>query len=296
VLADDQNPVAQREALVGVVGDGRVGRGVADRDARGDSDDGPADVLVRAIPHLDPEGEVARNVVKVRVGGFAQQFVDALVRLGRCTAERFVLRAQPKPAYQVDRTCNRMKNTPIKAFVSATQWRDWLARNCAKSDGIWLRIYKKGSGKKTVTYAEALDEALCYGWIDGQKKKYDAESFVQKFTPRRPKSIWSKRNREHIARLTKEKRMTAAGQKRVDAAKKDGRWDKAYDVGSTMEVPDDFLQELRKNARAYTFFKTLNRANTYAIAWRLQTAKTPETRARRMETLLAMMQQGKKLH
>ena len=119
---------------------------------------------------------------------------------------------------------------------------------------------------------------------------------MQKFTPRRPKSIWSKRNREHVARLTKAKRMVAAGQSQVDAAKKDGRWDSAYDAPSTMEVPADFLQELKKDARAYAFFKTLNRANAYAIAWRLQTAKKPETRARRMQTLLALMHQGKKLH
>jgi uncharacterized protein YdeI (YjbR/CyaY-like superfamily) len=188
------------------------------------------------------------------------------------------------------------KNAPIKPFATAVQWREWLAKNYAKSKGVWLRIYKKDSGKKTVSYAEALDEALCYGWIDGQKDKYDADSFLQKFTPRRPKSIWSKRNREHIARLTKAKRMVAAGQKEVDAAKMDGRWENAYDAGSTMEMPEDFLQELRKNARAYKFFKTLNRANTYAVAWRLQTAKKPETRARRMQVLLALMRQERKLH
>jgi uncharacterized protein YdeI (YjbR/CyaY-like superfamily) len=188
------------------------------------------------------------------------------------------------------------KSAPIKAFASATAWREWLAKNYAKSNGIQLRIYKKDSGKKTVSYAEALDEALCYGWIDGQKNKYDARSFLQKFTPRRPKSTWSKRNREHVARLTKEKRMVAAGQKEVDAAKMDGRWDNAYDPASTMEIPKDFLLELKKNARAFKFFKTLNRTNTYAIAWRLQTAKKPETRARRMQALLAMMRQGKKLH
>jgi uncharacterized protein YdeI (YjbR/CyaY-like superfamily) len=147
-----------------------------------------------------------------------------------------------------------------------------------------------------VSYADALDEALCYGWIDGQKDRYDAESFLQKFTPRRLKSLWSKKNREHVARLTKEKRMTAAGQKEVEAAKKDGRWDSAYDSASAMAVPQDFLKELKKDKRAYAFFKTLNRANTYAIAWRLQTAKKPETRERRKAQLLALMREGKKLH
>jgi uncharacterized protein YdeI (YjbR/CyaY-like superfamily) len=183
-----------------------------------------------------------------------------------------------------------------KSFATAAQWRAWLTREHAKSDGIWLRIYKKGSGKKTVTYAEALDEALCFGWIDGQKKAYDAESFLQRFTPRRKKSIWSKRNREHVARLIAEKRMTAAGLREVDAAKQDGRWDRAYDGPRSMRVPEDFLKELKKNKKAYDFFRTLNKANTYAIAWRLQTAKKSETRARRMEVLLAMMRQGKKLH
>jgi uncharacterized protein YdeI (YjbR/CyaY-like superfamily) len=187
-------------------------------------------------------------------------------------------------------------SAPITSFASAAQWRKWLARNGATSNGLWLRLYKKRSGRKTVSYAEALDEALCYGWIDGQKKRYDDESFLQRFTPRRPASPWSKRNREHVARLTAAKRMAAPGRKAVEAAKRDGRWDNAYDAPSTMDVPNDFLQALKKNARAYAFFRTLNRANTYAIAWRLQTARTPETRARRMQALLALMRQGTKLH
>lgn len=184
----------------------------------------------------------------------------------------------------------------IRSFATALQWRAWLAREHVRSDGVWLRICKKGSGRKTVTYAEALDEALCYGWIDGQKKAYDAGSFLQRFTPRRQRSIWSKRNREHVARLIKEKRMAPAGSREVDSAKQDGRWDRAYDAPSSMQMPEDFLKELRKDRKASDFFKTLNKANTYAIAWRLQTAKKPETRARRMEGLLAMMRQGKKLH
>jgi uncharacterized protein YdeI (YjbR/CyaY-like superfamily) len=189
-----------------------------------------------------------------------------------------------------------MSSYQVQTFSSAAEWRSWLARHHASSSGVWIRIYKKLSRKKTVTYAEALDEVLCFGWIDGQKDKYDAESFLQKFTPRRPKSAWSKRNREHVERLIKEKRMRAAGKREVDAAKKDGRWDSAYDSGSTMKVPEDFLKELKKDAKAYEFFKTLNKANIYGIAWRLQTAKKPETRARRMEKLLAMLSQRKKLH
>jgi uncharacterized protein YdeI (YjbR/CyaY-like superfamily) len=184
----------------------------------------------------------------------------------------------------------------VRSFATAEAWRTWLQKNQTKTEGLWLRIYKKDSGKKTVMYAEALDEALCYGWIDGQKKKYDAESFLQKFTPRRPKSMWSKRNQEHVERLIKERRMTAAGKAAIDAAKNDGRWDKAYDSPSTMTMPEDFLKMLKKDKKAYAFFKTLNKTDTYAIAWRLQSASKPETRAKRMESILSLLKEGKKLH
>ncbi len=185
---------------------------------------------------------------------------------------------------------------PTKTFKTAADWRQWLKRHHAKSRGVWVRIFKKHAGEETVSYAEALDEALCFGWIDGQKRAYDKTSWLQKFTPRRPKSVWSKRNREHVARLIKEKRMMPAGLAQVQAAKKDGRWGKAYDSPSAMTVPEDFLEELEKDKNAYAFFKTLNRANTYAIAWRLQTAKKPETRELRKTKLLALMKAGKKLH
>ncbi len=190
-----------------------------------------------------------------------------------------------------------MKNDyPILAFREKSQLRSWFADNHESSDGIWLRIYKKNFNQKTVSYAEALDEALCFGWIDGLKKTYDSDSFLQKFTPRRTKSLWSKRNRDHIDRLIKEKKMTPSGLKEVEAAKKDGRWDAAYDSSSTMEVPADFLKELKKDQAAFKFFETLNRTNTYAIAWRLQTARKPETRAKRFAALLTMLKEGKKLH
>lgn len=169
-------------------------------------------------------------------------------------------------------------------------------KNHESQIGIWLRIYKKDSGVKTVTYAEALDEALCFGWIDGIKKSYDDKSWIQKFTPRRAKSMWSARNKEHIARLIKEKRIQPAGLKEVEAAKKDGRWDAAYDSPKNMEVPTDFLKELKKDKKAFEFYKTLNKVNLYAIAWRLQTAKKPETREKRMKILLDMMKKNKKIH
>ena len=186
---------------------------------------------------------------------------------------------------------------PIKSFASSKQWKEWLAKNYAISNkGIWLRIFKKDSDEATITYDEALDEALCFGWIDGQKKTYDEKSWLQKFTPRRSRSIWSKRNKTRVDQLIEEKRMQPWGLKEIEAAKEDGRWDKAYDSPSQMEIPADFLAILRKDKHAYEFFKTLNKANTYAIAWRLQTAKKPETREKRMQILLEMMKKRQKLH
>ena len=192
---------------------------------------------------------------------------------------------------------NKDADTPVKSFSSSKQWKEWLAMNYATFDnGIWLRIFKKDSGEKTITYDEALDEALCFGWIDGQKKTNDEKSWLQKFTPRRSKSIWSKRNKARVALLIEEKRMQPSGLKEIETAKKDGRWDKAYDSPSQMEIPSYFLAILEKDRQAYEFFKTLNKANIYAIAWRLQTAKTPETREKRMSVLLEMMKNRQKLH
>lgn len=187
-------------------------------------------------------------------------------------------------------------DTPILIFTTAKELNAWLAKHHVVSTGVWIRLFKKQSGVATITYSEALDAALCYGWIDGQKKPYDTESWLQKFTPRRPKSIWSKRNREHIARLEKSGEMKAAGTKQVETAKADGRWEQAYDSPSNMIVPADFLKELAKNKKADIFFKTLNKTNTYAIVWRLQTAKKPETRDKRMNEILEMLKKGEKFH
>jgi uncharacterized protein YdeI (YjbR/CyaY-like superfamily) len=184
----------------------------------------------------------------------------------------------------------------IVSFASSAEWRKWIAQNHAKSNGVWLRFFKKDSGEKTVTYSEALEEALCYGWIDGQAKKYDAESYIQKFTPRRPKSIWSKKNTEKAERLIEEGKMKKAGMLQVELAKADGRWKQAYDSPKNMTVPEDFLQQLSKNKKAKAFFDGLNKANLYAIAWRLQTAKKPETREKRLKEILVMMSEGKKFH
>jgi uncharacterized protein YdeI (YjbR/CyaY-like superfamily) len=184
----------------------------------------------------------------------------------------------------------------IVEFHDQPIFREWLMAHSKDTDGIWLKIYKKASDITSITYAEALEEALCFGWIDGQKKSYDEFSFLQKFTPRRPKSMWSKRNIEHIARLTEAAQMMPAGLAEVEKAQADGRWQAAYDAATGMQVPDYFLKELSGYPKAESFYATLNKANTYAIAWRLQTAKTEATRLRRVEKIIGMLNAGKKLH
>ena len=181
-------------------------------------------------------------------------------------------------------------------FKTSAEFRRWLAKNHGQSEGLWLRIFKKGAGKNSVTYAEALDQALCHGWIDGQKKSFDQSSWIQRFTPRRPKSGWSKLNTQHVERLTRAGAMTRAGLEAVAAAKADGRWEAAYASPRNAVPPEDFLRELAKDKRAKEFFKTLNKANVYAIVYRLQTSKKPETRVRRMKLILAMMRQGRAFH
>lgn len=188
------------------------------------------------------------------------------------------------------------KNEPVHAFETPAAWRAWLDSHHATSGPIWLRLYKKGSGKPTVTYAEALDEALCYGWVDSQKASCDAESFLQRFSLRKPRSIWSKVNREHVARLIDAGKMRPAGLEAIETAKRNGQWEAAYDSPAQSTVPEDFQAVLDAHPEAKAFFETLNKANTYAILWRIQTAKKPETRARRIQTALEMLLKKEKLH
>lgn len=187
-------------------------------------------------------------------------------------------------------------NHPILIFTSQAEWRQWLEENHRNVNAVWLLFYKKDSGKKTFGYAEALEEALCYGWIDGVANKYNEESYLQRFTPRRAKSIWSKVNREHIERLTKAGKMKPSGVAEVERAKADGRWEAAYDSPSHTTVPEDFLKRLAQDKKAEAFFKTLNKTNVFAITWRLQTAKKLETREKRMQKILEMLSKGEKLH
>lgn len=183
----------------------------------------------------------------------------------------------------------------IKSFRSAAAFETWLRTHHAKAPELWLRIYKKASGTPTVTAAEAVDIALCWGWIDGIRKSFDDESFLQRYTPRRPKSIWSQVNREHVARLTKAGRMQPSGQRQVDAAKADGRWDAAYaPIRATSEasVPDDLRAAIDKNPGARKTFKTLGKMNLFALAFRTNSMKTPAGRARKIAALVEMLARG----
>ncbi len=184
----------------------------------------------------------------------------------------------------------------IKAFRSEAAFEKWLATNHAKETELWLKIHKKDSGLPTVTYAEALDVALCWGWIDGIRKSFDAQSFLQRFTPRKAKSIWSQVNRGHIARLTAAGRMTPHGQRQVDAAMADGRWAAAYAPirsASHATVPADLRAAIAANPRAQKTYQKLGKMNLFALAFRTTNMKTAAGRARKIEALVAMLAKGK---
>ena len=185
---------------------------------------------------------------------------------------------------------------PVIPFATRDAWAAWLEEQHATSDGLWLKFAKKGSGLDSVTYAEAVEVALCYGWIDGQVRKFDEDYYLQRFTPRRARSRWSKINRQKATELIESGEMKPAGLREVERARADGRWDAAYDAPSTAQVPDDLLRELEKNQPAREFFETLDGRNRYAILYQIQDAKRPETRARRIEKYVAMLSEGKKIY
>ena len=183
----------------------------------------------------------------------------------------------------------------IKAFKSEAAFEAWLRANHARETEIWVRLYKKGSGKPTVTNAAALDVALCWGWIDGIRKALDEESFLQRYSPRRSKSSWSQVNRDNVARLTAAGRMKRPGQRQIDAAKADGRWDAAYaPMRKTTEatIPDDLRAAIDANPRARKTFATLGRQNLFALAFRTNNMKTPAGRARKIASLVAILARG----
>ena len=184
----------------------------------------------------------------------------------------------------------------ILPFESAAAWEAWLAANHDDQAGVWIKVAKKASGIPTVTHAEALDIALCYGWIDGQRDRFDDEWFIQRFTPRRARSNWSKVNVAKTAKLIEAGRMQPAGLREIERAQADGRWDRAYDAPSVATVPDDLQAVLDATPAAAAFFDTLNKQNRFAILYRVQDAKRPETRARRIEQFVAMLAEGKTLY
>ena len=185
---------------------------------------------------------------------------------------------------------------PILPFANKKKWTDWLTKQHDKSGGVWLKLAKKDSGIASVTYDEALESALCYGWIDGQKKGFDDKYWLQKFTPRGAKSIWSKINTEKVERLIKSGEMMPAGLKAIEAAKKDGRWEAAYASQKNSSIPEDFQAALDRNQKAKDFFATLKSAERYSFLFRIQTAKKAETRAKRIQQFIEMLEKNEKFH
>lgn len=192
-----------------------------------------------------------------------------------------------------------MKKTedyPVISFTSQSEWEAWLHEHHSDSRGIWLKIVKKGTETSSVNYADALETALCYGWIDGQKASFDQQYWLQKFTPRTAKSIWSKVNCNKVEALLLANRMQPAGIQQVEMAKADGRWEAAYEPQSKITVPADFQLELDKNPQANEFFQTLNSANRYAILFRIHNAKKPETRVAHIRKFVEMLSNKQKIH
>jgi uncharacterized protein YdeI (YjbR/CyaY-like superfamily) len=188
------------------------------------------------------------------------------------------------------------KDIPVMSFATQHAWHNWLSKNYTLQTGIWLKIAKKGSGIDSVDRKQALDEALCYGWIDGQALSLDQTYYLQKYTPRRVRSMWSKVNIGKVEALIAEGRMQAQGMAEIERAKADGRWDAAYDPPSTITVPSDLQEALNANPKAKAAFDALNKTNRFAILWRMATVKTPAGRANRMQKILEMLEQGKTFH
>ncbi len=185
---------------------------------------------------------------------------------------------------------------PVRFFSRQRQWEEWLEANHRKSDGVWLRLAKKGSGLSSVSYSEALEVAICYGWIDGQKRPEGEKAWLQRFVPRSVKSVWSKINREKSVALIAQGRMKAAGLEAIESAKKNGRWESAYDSPKAAEVPDDLQAALDVNPGAREFFLSLDRANRYAILFRIQTVKKAATREAKIRQFVEMLERKERIH
>jgi uncharacterized protein YdeI (YjbR/CyaY-like superfamily) len=189
-----------------------------------------------------------------------------------------------------------MNDLPHLLCLTQDDWEQWLEENHASSQGVWLKHAKKDGGKQSVSYQEALDVALCFGWIDGQKNKLDDEYWLQKFTPRRKKSVWSQINREKATKLIEGGKMREGGLREVEAAKQDGRWDAAYEPASKLTIPDDVQGALDANPTAKAFWEQLNKTNRYAMLYRIQNVKKAETRQRKIAEFVQMLVEGRKLY
>ncbi len=200
------------------------------------------------------------------------------------------------PTGEGGKDAETLKDIPVHQFPDAAAWEAWLSGNYGLESGVWLKIAKKDSGIRTISYADALEAALCWGWIDGMSKSWDAAFFVQKFTPRRKRSLWSKVNIGKAEALIAAGRMRPPGLAAIEAAKADGRWEAAYDSVKEAVVPPDLAAALEADAGMKAFFESLNSANRYAVLWRLMTARTDATRAARMEKILSMLRERKAFH
>ncbi|MEZ4521475.1 MAG: YdeI/OmpD-associated family protein [Thermomicrobiales bacterium] len=189
-----------------------------------------------------------------------------------------------------------VQELPVMTFATASAFENWLAENFEEPAGLWVKVAKKASGIASVTHPEALDIALCFGWIDGQRRAFDDDYFLQKFTPRRPRSKWSKINRDKVLQLIEDGRMRPSGMAQIEAARADGRWQDAYASQSRMTVPEDLQVRLDEQPDASRFFDSLDSRNRYAILYRIQDAKRAETRVRRIEQFMEMLMNGEKIY
>jgi len=204
-------------------------------------------------------------------------------------------KARSKPKTKT-RTKTKTVPSPIRAFKSQADFESWLERNYESPQGVWIRFARKGSGIESVSHPEALETALCFGWIDALRLPESDTTYLHRFMPRRPKSLWSKINREKALALIEAGRMRAAGFAEIERAKNDGRWDAAYDSPANAKMPPEFQRELDRNPKAKAFFETISRVNRYAIIWRLTTAKKQETRDKLARKFLDMLEKGETLH
>ncbi len=206
------------------------------------------------------------------------------------------MKKKPAKPIRIAETLESPDDKPVIAFAKPALFEKWLAKNHADHSGLWIRFYKVASGTPSITYAEALDVALCYGWIDGPIRKGDDVSWIHMFKQRGKRSVWSQINKQHVDRLIRENRMQAAGMAAVEAAKADGRWDAAYSSPSNFVETPEFMAALKKSKKAAAFYETLSRTNRYSFYYRLQSAKKPETKARKLTEFIAMLERGETFH